>query len=170
MKTEYNLKNRSFFSIGPHLLGLIFIAVGFFTLVSPLFIPDDNSVTKALIVGSTAIVFGGMVITSYSGTFLDFQNKRYKIYYALVGYKFGQWKTLPTVKLVKVFPYTFTGSMTPNGINPTPTVTVTKYIVALYGDQPKPVIALEYNNRNKAVEGGKIISDETKATLDIQLS
>ncbi len=169
MKTEYNFKNRSFFSIGPHLLGLIFIAVGFFTLVSPLFMPGDNSVTKAIIVGSTAIVFGGMVITSYSGTFLDFQNKRYKTYYALVGYKFGQWKTLPSIKLVKVFPYTFKGDTMPNGINPSATIQFTRYIVALYSDQPKPVLTLEYENKNTSLEGSIIISDALKATLDKQL-
>jgi len=170
LKTEYNFKNRSFFSIGPHLLGLIFIAVGFFTLVSPLFMPGDNSTAKALIVGSTAILFGGIVITYYPGTFFDFQNKRYKTYYAFVGYQFGQWKTLPPIKLVKVFPYTFRGSMMPNGVNPTPTVHVTKHIVALYGDHSKPVVALEYDHKNKAIEGGKIISDQTQATLDLQLS
>lgn len=169
MKTTYDFKKRSFFSIGPHLLGLIFIAAGFFTLVSPLFMPGDNSTTKAFIVGATSIVFGGMVITSYPGTFFDFENKRYKTYYALVGYKFGPWKTLPTVKLVKVFPYTFKGSMTPNGVNPTPTIQVTKYIVALYGDQPKPVVALEYENKNQALEGSIILSDALKATLDKQL-
>jgi hypothetical protein len=169
LKTEYNFKNRSFFSIGPHLLGLIFIAVGFFTLVSPLFMPGDNSLAKAIIVGSTAIAFGGMVITSYPGTFLDFQNMRYKTYYALVGYQFGQWKTLPSIKLVKVFPYTFKGSMTPNGVNPTATVQFTKYIVALYADQPKPLLALEYENKNTALEGSIIISDALQATLDKQL-
>jgi hypothetical protein len=170
LKTEYDFKKRSFFSIGPHLLGLIFIAVGFFTLVSPLFMAGNESITKAILVGSVAIVVGGMVITSYAGTFFDFTNKRYKIYYALVGYKFGQWKTLPPLQLVKVFPYTFKGDMTPNGINPTPTVKFTRYIVALYGDQPKPVVSLEYENKNDALEGGKIISNETKATFNIQLS
>jgi len=170
LKTEYDFKARSFFSIGPHLLGLIFIAVGFFTLVSPLFMPGDNSITKALVAGSVSIVFGGLVITSYPGTIIDFKNKRYKTYYALVGYKFGQWKILSPIQLVKFFPYTFKASMMSNGVNPTPTVRVTRYIVALYADQPKPVLSLEYEDKNKAMEGAKIISDEMKATLDIQLS
>jgi len=170
LKTEYNFRSRSFFYIGPHLLGLIFIAVGFFTVVSPLFMPGDNSVNKAILVGSGAIIFGGMVITSYPGTFFDFKNNRYKTYYAWVGYKVGKWKTLPPLKLVKVFPYTFKGDLTPNGINPTPTIQFTRYIVALYSDQPKPVLALEYTKRNEALEGGKMISDETNATLNIQLS
>ncbi len=170
MKTEYDFKVRSFFSIGPHLLGLIFIAVGFFTLVSPLFMQGNNSITKAILVGSSAIVIGGMVITSYPGTFFDFTNNRYKTYYALVGYRFGQWKTLPPIQLVKVFPYTFKGDMTPNGVNPTATIQFTRYIVALYGNQPKPVVSLEYENKIEALEGGKIISDELKATFNIQLS
>ncbi|MDB5256882.1 MAG: hypothetical protein JWM14_1577 [Chitinophagaceae bacterium] len=169
MKTEYNFRSRSFFSIGPHLLGLIFIAVGFFTLVSPLFMPGDSSVNKAILVGSTAIVFGGMVITSYPGTFFDFKNKRFKTYYALVGYRIGQWKNLPPIKLVKVFPYTFKGDTTPNGVNPSATIQFTRYIVALYSDQPKPVVALEYDNKHEALEGGRIISVETNATLDKQL-
>ncbi|MBC7485348.1 MAG: hypothetical protein H7282_01150 [Cytophagaceae bacterium] len=170
MKTEYNFRSRSFFAIGPHLLGLIFIAVGFFTLVSPLFMPGDNSVNKALLVGSCAIVFGSMVITSYPGTFFDFKNNRFKKYYCFIGYKTGQWKTLPPLKLVKVFPYTFKGDMMANGVNPTPTIKFTHYIVALYSDQPKPVVALEYENKNSALEGSKIISDEMNATLNIQLS
>jgi hypothetical protein len=168
LKTEYNFKSRSFFSIGPHLLGLIFIAVGFFTLVSPLFMPGDNSVNKAILVGSAAIVFGGMVITSYSGTLLDFKNNRYKTYYAWVGYKVGQWKPLPAVQLVKVFPYTFKGDMTPNGVNPTATIQFTRYIVAIYSDQPKPVVTLEYDNKNAALEGAIIISESLKAKLDKQ--
>lgn len=169
MKTHYDFKVRSFFSIGPHLLGLIFIAVGFFTLVSPLFMPGNNSITKAILVGSGAIVFGGMVITSYPGTFFDFTNKRYKTYYAWVGYKFGQWKTLPPIQLVKVFPYTFKGDLNPNGINPTPSIKFTRYIVALYGDKPKPIVALEYENKNEALEGGLIISEIVQAKLDKQL-
>lgn len=169
MKTEYNFRSRSFFSIGPHLLGLIFIAVGFFTLVSPLFMPGDNSVTKAILVGSGSILFGGMVITSYPGTFFDFKNSRYKIYYAWVGIKAGQWKTLPPLKLVKVFPYTFKGDMMPNGITPTATIQFTKYIVALYGDQAKPVLTLEYNNKNEALEGAVILSEALNTRLDKQL-
>lgn len=131
---------------------------------------DNNSTTKAIVVGSIAIILGGMIITSYPGTFFDFKNKRFKTYYALVGYKFGQWKTFPPLKLIKVFPYTFRGRMMPNGVNPTPTIQVTKHIVALYGDQPKPVVSMEYNKRNDALEGAKIISDGMNATLDIQLS
>jgi hypothetical protein len=169
LKTEYDFNSRSFFSIGPHLLGLIFIAVGFFTLVSPLFMPGDNSVTKAIVVGSCAMVFGGMVVTSYAGTFFDFKNSRYKTYYAWVGIKVGKWKTLPPLKLVKVFPYTFKGDMTPNGVNPTATIQFTRYIVALYSDQPKPILTLEYDAKNKALEGAVIISESSNARLDQQL-
>lgn len=169
MTNTYNFKKRSLFSIGPHLLGLIFIAVGLFTIVSPWFMKSDASVTKALLVGISFLLFGLVIITSYSGVFFDFKGKRFQRYYSFAGFRSGHWQILPPLQFAKILPHTFKGSPVANGVNPTPTLTVTQYVVALYAEQTKPIIALEYNNKNLALEGAKCISQGLKLELKVNL-
>ncbi|MDB5273854.1 MAG: hypothetical protein JWO58_2221 [Chitinophagaceae bacterium] len=167
---EYNITNRSFFSIGPHLLGLIFIAIGMFTIASPLFMPGDNSILKAVLAGTAAVVFGLMVIASYSGTLFDFVEKRYKKYYSLSGFQIGQWEPLPVVRLIKVFPYTFRVTTTSNGINPSANLRVTRYNMALYTHQHKPFMVFEHDNMDRTMKDAKVLSEQLKVVLDMQLS
>ena len=169
MGNTYSFKRRFLFSIGPHLLGLIFMVVGIFTLASPWFIKSDATVTKSLLVGISFILFGLVTVTSYSGVFFDFKENTFQRYYSFAGFRSGQRQALPLLKLVKVFPHTFKGSPISNGVNPTPTLTVTQYVVALYAEQAKPIIALEYNNKNLALEGAKVISDGLKVELEVKL-
>lgn len=164
----YDFKKWSLFSIGPHLLGLIFIAVGFFTMISPCFIPSDVTLIKTLLVGSLFFLLGVVVVSSYSGVLFDFEKKRYQMYYAFAGFRSGPWNILPVVTLVKVFPRTIKGSYTPNGINPTATLNAVVYVVAIYGQQVKPIVVLEYNTINSALKGANIISSRLNVVLEIK--
>jgi hypothetical protein len=167
--TTYNIKKRSFFSIGPHLLGLLFVAIGAFTIASPLFMPGNNSVLKAIGVGSAAVIFGSMVIASYSGILFDFTNQRYQSYYALCGFRMGQWQALSSIKLIKLFPHTYKGATTTNGVNPSSITQVTHYIIALYSDKFKPVLVIENDYLDKALIDAKILSDKLSAPLELNL-
>ncbi|HSZ71550.1 MAG TPA: hypothetical protein VK750_02670, partial [Cytophagaceae bacterium] len=152
---QYDINKRSFFSIGPHLLGLIFIAVGTFAIVSPLFMPGNNSVAKALSAGTGFVLFGIAVVFSYRGTLFDFTGKRYKDYYSFCGIQIGQWETLPDLKLIKVFPHTFKNVLGSNGINPSAAVKVTRYVMVLYADKHKPEMVFEHDDMHRTLKEAK---------------
>jgi len=167
---DLDIKRRELFSVGPHMLGLIFIAIGIFTLVSPLFMGGNTTVLKASLAGGSSIVVGCMIIASYGGTYFDFTEKRYKEYYSISGFRIGRWQTIPAVRSIKVFPHTFKGTRTADGIHPSTSGNVTLFVLALYADKPKPVLVFENRNMDKTMREAKILSEKLKVLMDIQLS
>ena len=169
MATAYNFKKKiTIFDWFTFVRLNIYCCWAFYTCQSLVY-ESDATVTKSLLVGISFLLFGLVTITSYSGVFLDFKKNTFQRYYSFAGFRSGQWEALPLFKLVKVFPHISKGSPISNGVNSTPTLTVTQYVVALYGDQVKPVIVLEYNNKNLALEGAKCISQGLKLELNLNL-
>lgn len=164
---QYNYKRRNLFSAGPHLLGLIFIATGIFTLISPYLMQSDASAEKVFIAGGSFILFGTMVIFSYSGTVIDFTNKRYREYYFFCGMKFGSWQTLPEVNKIKVLSEKFKATSMPNGINPAFSGEVTAYKALLYSPQSKPFLTFTFEGKEQAIKEGKILAGYLNAELEL---
>jgi hypothetical protein len=167
---ELDIKRRDLFSVGPHMLGLIFIAVGIFTLVSPLFMGGDNSITKAIIAGSLAIIVGCMIIASYGGTYFDFTEKRYKEYYSISGFRIGKWQTTPVINMIKVFPHTFKATRSADGIHPSTSGEISRYVIALYGNNNlNPILVFENSNKQQTLKDAKTFSEQLKVAMDNKL-
>ncbi len=148
-------------------MGLIAIATGLFTVVSPLIIEDGNSTEKALLIGGLAIVVGLMIVASYGGTLFDFKEARYKKYYSVSGIRVGQWTPLPEIRSIKVFPHTFKATRT-DGIHPSTGGEVVRYKMALYANQSEPVMVFENHEKDKTIKEAEILSQQLKTTLEIK--
>ena len=169
MKT-YNHKRRNLFSIGSHLLGIIFISVGLFTIVSPVLIDSDNSISKALFVGAGFTFFGLAVVFSYGGTFINFESKKFKDYYSLCGIQMGQWQDLSEVKKVIVISDKYKGTSISNGINPSISGEIWIYKALLYSKYPKPIFSFEYFSKERTLVEAKVLAENFNAVLELRLT
>ncbi len=167
---NFNYKKRNFFSLSPHLLGLIFLAVGIFTLLSPAFMESKNSFLKSLSVGGCSVVFGLMVVFSYGGTLINFTQKKYQVYYSFCGFKSGGWKTLPEIQSIKAISVTSLATSMSNGVNPTMTGNVTHYKLFLFASSAQPVLVFDYSNKDAAIADAKLLASELKANLDLKIT
>ena len=156
---HYDIRNRDLFSLGPHLLGLIFIAVGTFTVLSPLFLVDSNSAFQAISAGAGYIIFGFLVLISYTGTQIDFTNSQAKTYYSICGFRLGRWKRLPAVKIVKV-----TLESSPARTETTDTR------ISLYDHQNNLVLKIERLSAERAVRDAKLIGKNLKPEAAVEIA
>lgn len=163
-----NFRNRNLIS-GPHLLGTLLISAGLFALVSPTFLESGSSMERVLAVGIGAIIVGLLIITSYGGTMIDFTQNRFKEYQSVVGYKFGEWNTLPEIIKVKVISNSYISSNTPNGISPTFSGKVTEFKILIYSKPSVPVLSLVSSYEDKAVKYAKDLASNLNAELVLNI-
>ncbi len=163
---KFNYKKRNPFS-GPHLLGVLLILAGVFALVSPYIVTSGSSIERILAMGIGAIVIGLLIVSSYSGVIMDFEEKRSKEYSSICGFKIGEWSSLPEIVTVKVIAKSYISSNTPNGVSPTLSGRVTDYKVLLYPDQSKPIFSFDYSKQKKAESIGKKLASDLQAELII---
>jgi hypothetical protein len=164
---HYNFKRRSLFS-GPHLLGLLFVAAGIFSIISPAIIKSDSSLERAIYIGTAAIILGTIIVSAYGGTVIDFNKKRVKDYFSVLGYQFGEWIALPTVERIAVNPVNSVASNTPNGISPTWSGNMTYYKVFLYSDNSKLKFSFEFSDEERAVKTAKLLSEKLDAVYELR--
>ena len=74
---HFDFKERNLIS-GPHLLGLLLVFTGFFVLVSPAFLSSGSSIEKVLAVGMCSVIIGLLIVLTYKGTLIDFEEKKFK--------------------------------------------------------------------------------------------
>ena len=162
----FHFKKRNITS-GPHLLGIILVAVGLIALLSPLVAQPRVSLEKVYLVGTGAMVFGFLLFTTYHGTLIDTEEKKFRNYHAVGGFKFGEWIALPIISKVRVISFTSRRTNTPNGISPTFSGTVTNYSVLLYEKHNgKPFLRFSFNKKNKAMEKADFLSAHLGVPLD----
>lgn len=165
---NFNFKKRDLVS-GPHLLGALFIMAGVFALVSPTFLKSGSSTERVLAVGIGALIIGLLVISSYSGTLIDFNRKEFREYLSIGGYKFGEWIALPDILKIKVISTSFVSSNTPNGISPTLSGKVTVFKTLIYSNSSKPIFSFEYSNIDEAVKHAKRLAAELNTDLVLNI-
>ena len=163
-----NFKNRDLIS-GPHLLGTLLIFAGLFALISPTFLEGGSSIERVLAVGIGAIIVGLFIITSYSGTLIDFTQNRFKAYQSVVGYQFGEWTTLPEIIKVKVISTSYISSNTSNGISPTLSGKVSEFKILVYSKTAVPVLSFVFSNEDKAVKYAKDLASNLNAELVLNI-
>jgi len=165
----FNFKNRRLFS-GPHLLGTLLILSGFVALIGDLFFIRESSPEKVILVGGGAIILGLIIISSYSGTLIHFSGKRYKEYFSLGGYKFGEWTALPPILKVMVVSTSFIETNTPNGISPTLSRKVTDYRLLVYSLTSNPVLSFVYADKDNAIKQAKGFAIDFNADLELEFT
>jgi hypothetical protein len=165
---KFDYKERNLIS-GIHLLGPILIFVGLFALVSPVFLKSESSMEKIIGVGVGAIIIGFGIISSYSGTQIDFSEKKVMEYFSLGGFRMGKWTTLPDILKVKVISNSYIKTNTPNGVSPTFSGKVTDFKTLLYSEASKPVFSFFYSNKATAVKDAKIIASNLNAKLVLNI-
>jgi len=161
---NFNYKRRNLLS-GPHLAGSLLIIAGLIALLSPLFIINGSSIERAYLVGAGALIIGLVIISSYGGTIIDFSNKKFKDYFSICGFKYGEWTSLPVIKHVTVVSISYISKNTPNGISPTLSGKVTDFRTLLYSDKGDPAFSFIYSDRERAVKQAKYLA----CSLDVNL-
>jgi len=165
----FNFKRRNLLS-GPHFVGALFIIAGLFALLSPLFFSIETSIERVIGVGMGAVILGLLIITSYSGTAIDFKEKRFKEYVTIAGYRTGKWTILPTIIKVKLISNSRMETNKPNGISPTLSAKVTDFKILLYSKSSEPMLSFVYSKRNKAMKVAEILSAQLNADLVLDIS
>lgn len=164
---NYDFKRRSLLS-GPQLLGLLFIAVGLFAIVSPAIFKSESSLERSLYVGAGAIILGSLIVSSYGGTVIDFNKKKVKDYFSVLGYRFGEWTALPNIERIAVISFNYKATNTPNGISPTWSGTVIDYRVLLYSENPTPIISFVFSNKERAVKEANLLSTNLNTVCELR--
>lgn len=155
---SYHHKKRELFS-GPHLLGMLFILAGTFSLISPYFI-EETSPGRSLYIGIGGIGFGLMVVSTYSGVLIDFKQKRMKQYSAILGYKLGQWTELPEIASVRLVTDRYEATNMANGVSPTLSGEVTDYVALLCTPEGEPILSMVYTEEEKAIRDVTAIAEQ----------
>ncbi|MTI29317.1 hypothetical protein E1171_00670 [Cytophagales bacterium RKSG123] len=167
---NFDFKKRNLYS-GPHLLGVLLIFAGLLALTGYYFLKNESSLERTLMVGLGAIIIGLVIVTSYTGTLIDFKGKRVKAYFSICRYKFGEWATLPTITTVKVIAHRYRSTNTPNGISPTLSGYVTVYRIFLYPkNYDKFLLSFEFSKKELALRKAEGIAQMLNANLIANLS
>ena len=161
----FNFKKRNLTS-GPHLLGMLLIFAGLFALLSP---TSGSSLERIIVVGAGAITLGLLIVSSFSGTLIDFSQNRFKEYLSVCGYKFGNWTALPEIVKIRVISTSYISKNAPNGISPTFSGKVTDYKTLVYSITSNPVLSFDYSNMNKAVKHAKDLATNLNADLVLDI-
>ncbi|MDF9797311.1 hypothetical protein OKW21_002574 [Catalinimonas alkaloidigena] len=125
--------------------------------------------TRVLGLGIGALGLGLAIVSSYSGTLIDFSGKRYREYTSISGFKFGEWTTLPLINTVKVVSISFMHTNNPNGISPTFSGKVTDFRLVLYSNASEPILSFVYTKRAKAVQHARNLATGLNADLVIDI-
>lgn len=116
---------------GFRLGGIILILMGMVVYAVPSFIEVETEASKILLVGGIPIVLGIILISTYSGTQIDFETHKIKKYQSMLWVKIGKWEHLPRIENAELIHYTYQLRNLPNGISPSLSSEITTYKVVL---------------------------------------
>jgi len=153
----FDYKNFSFWSDGFKVGGAVLVLGGSIVLIAPYLFPVEQSV-KSIALGAGAISIGLILLSSYSGIFFNFSNKRWKHYQRWAGISFGDWEPIPEVKKLDMIHHEVERSNIPNGIHPTITSRYKSYKCVIFIEGKEPLV-LEYTKRKKASRAMELLSE-----------
>jgi hypothetical protein len=165
---NFNFKKRKLTS-GPHIIGMLMIVAGTLNLLIPVFFNNEGSIERMLAVGLGAIILGLIIVSAYSGTRIDFENKKTMKYLSLVGYKLGEWEKLPTILSIKVISKSYRSTNISNGISPTLSGKVTDFRTQLYSNAASPEFSFLYSNKEEALKEARHLAANLNAELVIEV-
>ena len=164
MAKHFNYKKRNLLS-GPHLLGILLLLVGLFTLASPLYLKTEVPQERVIIMGAGAVVLGLLIVSSYTGTLVDTFGNRYKDYLSVAGIIFGEWAELPLITQVRLKGISRLHTNTANGISPTLSGKVKEYTVGLNSDSGRPEFVFTYKKEKTASAQAAYLASALNAEL-----
>jgi hypothetical protein len=138
------------------MVGGILILMGLIVLAVPIFFEVDTEFSKVLLVSGIPIVIGVIMISTYSGTLIEFENHKFREYQSILWIKFGDWQNLPKIENAELIHYTYTQTNTPNGISPTLSGEVTVYKCVLVSGGKKFMV-FDYSKEKDAIVALDII-------------
>ncbi len=148
----FNHKERELFH-GRHLIGTIVFAAGIINMLSPLFWASKNSLSTTILIGAGASMVGLFFMTAYDGKQVDFSGKRFREYHAILGFKIGEWKSLPAIDRVELLSTEEDVMNEPNGVSPTLTTRIKVHILYVFGKgNTNPEFNLRIRKEKKAQE------------------
>ncbi|WP_208110523.1 hypothetical protein [Algoriphagus boseongensis] len=132
------------------LAGSILILMGMVVFIVPFFHEVETDPSKIVLVGGIPFLSGIVLISTYSGTTIDFEKKQLKKYQSILWFKLGKWENLPRIETAELVHYTYQSRNTPNGISPTISAEITTYkcVIKLEG---KKLQVFDYANEKDAI-------------------
>ena len=151
MGNRYDRKTGYVFG-GASSFWFVFVAIALVVWLSPLFMEQQDSLTRTLLVGMGALLLGLCLRFSYYGTQIDPVKKRIREYTSLLGYKAGDWENLPNFKRLRFTSNSNRAWNSPNGISPTISHTRTTYSISLYSHAASPDYTIKTENKKDALQ------------------
>ncbi len=157
MRANQTLKDLSLFhhstrnkNNGYRLAGIILILMGMIVLAVPFFLEVETEPSKIILVGGIPIVLGIFLISTYSGTLIDFEARKIKKYQSILWIKLGHWQKLPLIQNAELIHYTYQHQNLPNGISQTLSSEITTYkcVLTLEG---REFIVFDYQKEQDAI-------------------
>lgn len=132
------------------LAGSVLLLMGLTVLIIPGFQEVETPLSKILWVGGTPLLLGVGLVSTYSGSLIDFEKKKIKRYQSIFWVKTGKWEPLPRVKNAELIHYTYQHRNLPNGISPTFSSEISTYkcVLTLEG---REFIVFDYQKEQDAI-------------------
>ncbi|WP_338228673.1 hypothetical protein [Algoriphagus taiwanensis] len=118
--------------------------------ITPFFLEVDTPISKILWVGGIPLLLGLGLISTFSGTLIDFEKKKIKRYQSIFWVKTGKWEPLPGIENTELIHYTYQHRNLPNGISPTVSAEITTYkcVLKLEGNK---LLVFDYAKEKDAI-------------------
>ncbi|WP_162055275.1 hypothetical protein [Pontibacter pamirensis] len=158
MENGYDRKTGYVFG-GASSFWFVFVAIALVVCLSPLFIEQENSLIKTLLIGAAALLLGLFLRFTFYGTQIDSQKRRVREYTSLLGYRKGEWKDLPDLKKLRLTSNSYSYRNTPNGISPTMRYTGTVYTISLFSYTATPDYVIKTVNKKEALQDAQALAN-----------
>ncbi|RDV14999.1 hypothetical protein DXT99_12000 [Pontibacter diazotrophicus] len=157
MENGYDRKTGYVFG-GASSFWFLFVAIALIIWLSPLFIKQENSSIKTLLIGAAALLLGLCLRFTFYGTQVDPERGRIREYTSLLGYRTGDWEKLPDLKRLRFTSNNVSSRNTPNGISPTMRHTSTVYTIALFSYAATPDYVIKTENKKEALQDAQALA------------
>ena len=144
---HYKYRNQN---NGVHLLGFILILMGMIVITVPLFLEVESAFIEVFFVSGVPLVIGVFMISTYTGTLIDFEANKFKKYQSILWFKFGKWQNLLEIENAELIHYTYFIRNRPNGISLMLSGEITVYKCVLV-EKGKKFLVFDYSKETDAI-------------------
>ncbi len=133
------------------LLGGFLILIGLIALGTAVFFEVETPFSRFLMASTVPLLFGLFLISTYSGTLINFGSNRSRAYQSILWMKFGPWEDLPKIIHTELIHHSYFGRNRPNGISPTIGGEITVYKCVLVAEGRKFMV-FDYWKESEAID------------------
>ncbi|GHA79814.1 hypothetical protein [Pontibacter akesuensis] len=157
-KNRYERRTRYVFG-GASNFWFLFVAIGVFVWLSPLFLEQEGAEVRTMVISGVALLLGLSLRFTYYGIQINRKRRSIREFISILGYKSGEWKTLPDLKKLRLSAATSTTQNIPNGISPTMRRTITVYSIALFSAEATPDYVIHTESKKEAMKVAKALAN-----------